>query len=73
MTGKYMILINEEAARVLVTGREQDKELAGGVGWSIIGSFQTWREAYERARDIADERDYILEWYLEEETPVPSN
>lgn len=72
MTGKYMILMNEEAARVLVTGREQDKGLAG-IGWSIIGSFKTWREAYERARDIADERNYILEWYLEEETPAPSN
>jgi hypothetical protein len=49
-----------------VTGRA-GRELTG-MGWRIAGRFKTWREAYEEARTIADQKEYILEWYLEEET-----
>jgi|GEM_PF-687055 hypothetical protein len=67
MASVYMVLINEGRARVLVTGRSGDAELTG-MGWRIAGRFKTWREAYEEARTIADQKEYILEWYLEEET-----
>ncbi len=60
----YCVLVNEETGRVLVSGKEEDMGLSG---WHVDGCFEDWYDAYERAVDIADAREYMLEWYIEEQ------
>lgn len=67
--GVYVVLINEGLGRILVSGRVEDRKLVRE-GWKIIYSSEKWEDAFRKARSIAEDRDYVLEWYLEEEKEV---
>ncbi|WP_369689096.1 hypothetical protein [Vulcanisaeta thermophila] len=63
----YRVLVNGRLGRVLVSGKPEDLSLVE-FGWRVVYQDKDWRKAFEFARDYADERDYVLEWYLEEES-----
>ncbi len=62
----FRIFVNHDKGRVLVSGKESDLELLYQ-GWELAGTYSTWKEAYKEGRKLADELDYVLEWYIEEE------
>ncbi len=61
----YRVLVDRKGGRVLVTGRPSDVEKLKD--WEVVYEAERWDEAYEVALLIADEEDFVLEWYLEEE------
>ncbi|BDR93350.1 hypothetical protein [Vulcanisaeta souniana] len=69
MTGRYKVFINRKMGRILVSGKSEDLSLIKE-GWRIIYEDNDWKNAFEFARDYADKHDYVLEWYLEEESEV---
>lgn len=63
----YWVLVDRRGGRVLVTGRPSDVDELKDLGWDVEYEAERWDEAYEVALLLADEEDYVVEWYLEEE------
>ncbi|MGC8972628.1 MAG: hypothetical protein ACP5KY_00305 [Thermoproteus sp.] len=61
----YWVLVDWKEGRVLVTGRPSDVDELRD--WDVAYEAESWDEAYQAALLIADEEDFVVEWYLEEE------
>ncbi|KUO84076.1 MAG: hypothetical protein AT711_03375 [Thermoproteus sp. CIS_19] len=61
----YLVLVDWKEGRVLVTGEPSHVEKLEG--WDVEYVAESWDEAYQAALLIADEEDFVLEWYLEDE------
>lgn len=62
----YMFRLLSDGKRILITKREEDLALLAQ-GWTLLGEYKKWDKAFAVAMKIAERKDAVLEWYLEDE------
>ncbi len=58
-TDMYLVLMNRRGDRLLISREVPD-------GWTIVGVFTSWANAYDYAVQLADDTGQIVEWFLED-------
>lgn len=63
----FWVLSNKREGRVFITGRLRDVDRLVQAGWNIEYKSRSWDKAYRAALLMAEARELIVEWYLEDE------